>query len=117
MNVEIGTEAPIFLFWEYLFQIFGILSLQCRAAKAEQKSFILARGANEPTKEGPFSYVLNESPFASVSRGHPSPVITFIDKEKLIFLFSEVELGEMMVYADMVEAVDPSLVATYTKTK
>ncbi len=29
MNVEIGTEAPIILFWEYLFQIFGILSLQC----------------------------------------------------------------------------------------
>ncbi len=29
MNAEIGTEAPIFLFWEYLFQIFGILSLQC----------------------------------------------------------------------------------------
>jgi hypothetical protein len=31
MNVEIGTETPIFLFWEYLFQIFGILSLQCNA--------------------------------------------------------------------------------------
>jgi hypothetical protein len=29
MNVEIVTEAPILLFWEYLFQIFAILSLQC----------------------------------------------------------------------------------------
>jgi hypothetical protein len=30
MNVEIGTEVPIFLFWEYLFRNFGILYLQCR---------------------------------------------------------------------------------------
>ncbi len=30
MNVEIGTETPVFFFWEYLFQNFGILSLQCR---------------------------------------------------------------------------------------
>jgi hypothetical protein len=29
MNVEIDTETPIFLFWEYLFRNFGILSLQC----------------------------------------------------------------------------------------
>jgi hypothetical protein len=27
MNVEIGTETPIFLFWEYLFRNFGILSV------------------------------------------------------------------------------------------
>jgi hypothetical protein len=32
MNVEMGTETPIhvYLFWEYLFRNFGILSLQCR---------------------------------------------------------------------------------------
>jgi hypothetical protein len=29
MNVENGTEAGQFLSWEYLFQIFGIVSLQC----------------------------------------------------------------------------------------
>jgi hypothetical protein len=29
MNVEIGTLAELFLFWEYLFQSFGIGSLQC----------------------------------------------------------------------------------------
>jgi hypothetical protein len=29
MNAEIWTEVAQILIWEYLFQIFGILSLQC----------------------------------------------------------------------------------------
>jgi hypothetical protein len=29
MNVGIGTVSGQFLFWEYFFRIFGIVSLQC----------------------------------------------------------------------------------------
>ncbi len=61
MNVEIGTETPIFLFWEYLIQIFGILSLQCRQivvlrtllvvsqlSWAHQLQYVKERGAGDP---------------------------------------------------------------------
>jgi hypothetical protein len=49
MNVETGTETPIFLFWEYLFRNFGILSLQCvlktlhfkRLSKCKKKFMLL----------------------------------------------------------------------------
>jgi hypothetical protein len=42
MNVKIGTEAPIFLFWEYLFQIFGISSLQCGPLQIYQSAVIFS---------------------------------------------------------------------------
>jgi hypothetical protein len=46
MNVEIGTETLIFLFWEYLFGNFGILFLQCTAPVL---SFISAKMLLKPT--------------------------------------------------------------------
>jgi hypothetical protein len=46
-----------------------------RAAEAGQKSLLYRHDKpKEPTKEGPFSYVFQDSPFASVStigRDHP----------------------------------------------
>jgi hypothetical protein len=39
MNVKIVTVAGQFLFWEYLFQIFGISSLQCTVLLASPGIF------------------------------------------------------------------------------
>jgi hypothetical protein len=44
MIAEIGTETQIFLFWEYLFQNFGILSLQCTNSASGGGVAIVAGG-------------------------------------------------------------------------
>ncbi len=58
----------------------------CRAAMAEQKSLVPARKNNGQTKEGPLSFVLFESPFASfstVSWGHPLSILSGANKGKI----------------------------------
>ncbi len=39
MIVRIGTVAALFLFWEYMFRIFGKVSLQCAVMKIEESFF------------------------------------------------------------------------------
>jgi hypothetical protein len=52
MNVEIGTETPIFYFWEYLFRNFGILSLQC-AQKPQQNCTFMNSASGYKARTAP----------------------------------------------------------------
>ncbi len=44
MNVEIRTEAAEFLFWEYLYWIFSIVSLQCELDNREMDGITVSLG-------------------------------------------------------------------------
>jgi hypothetical protein len=51
MNVEIGTETPIFLFWEYLFRNIGILSLKCWEMGGQEGIWVAKKGFGWPRRD------------------------------------------------------------------
>jgi hypothetical protein len=70
-----GEEKNI-LYWAN-WSIQGRTKISCNGTRSP---------TNEPTKEGPLSYVLLETPIASVStvsRGNPSPISLMLANDKL----------------------------------
>jgi len=63
----IETEAPIFLFWEYLFRNFGILSLQCAPLSIVYKKPIKKQGGALNFKGGRADFLKISAPLSLIN--------------------------------------------------
>ncbi len=84
MNVGIGTVAVQLLSWEYLFRIFGIVSLQCRVKTLWWSSY------SGYSDAGYHSMAPSRSPTAtfSISSLENSSLGTYINPSLLIYISS-----------------------------
>ncbi len=78
MNVEIGTETPIFLFWEYLFQIFCILSLQCRGDTSTGAVYTVVGQKRLGTAQAAVKQKLLEAVQAAVEQNRLGSVFVYV---------------------------------------